>query len=286
MDVDARQWLQPAEAPAEISRILLHLPESGEAESLIQLAAALARRCRARLRGLTVVDTHALSELVTRESAGYAVSELQRLQIGALRRDEVRALFSRVCLKADLDFDLCRKQGRALPLLAAEAQTHDLAITLGASRGERSGLSASEAAELLVSGNAPWLVMRPQATLGERVLLVQDETAAATRAIRSFVRQRLFPGATVRLLAVAPTPRDAEAQLHESIELVRPHFPACEIGYVAGKVTRVVPEYVRQWEADLVVVGAHRAPPLARFWSGQQVAMVLERTSSALYATA
>src|SRR5687768_11612837 len=126
MDVDAHLWLQHVESPAEVSRILLHLPESDEAESVIQVAVALAKATRAKVRGLTVVDTKALRELVSCEAAGHAVSELQRLQIGSLRRNEVRAVFSRLCLEGGLDFDLCRKQGDVRELLGSEAQAHDL----------------------------------------------------------------------------------------------------------------------------------------------------------------
>lgn len=277
-----------SEPRSAVARVLVHLPESRDAEPFIRFTADLGRRCGARLRGLTLIDTSDLQELVsTCESAAYAVYELQRLQSRAERRSTVRACFSSACLDAGLDFDLHVKQGRALDLLAAEAQLHDLQIVaLSSGSGDATGEWTSGAVtELILKGSAPVLALKEREHLPGRVLLVHDGTPASSNAIRSYLTQGLFPEAACRLLAVHPDPRDGLRILRENVDYVRRRATACEAGYVEGHPANVVPAFVQQWDADLVVLGAQRRTPMLGFLLGEMIEQVVRKSGASMYST-
>lgn len=271
-----------------LARVLVHLPESQHAEPFIRFTAELGRRCGAHLRGLTLIDTGDLQELVaTCESAAYAVYECERLESRSQRRIAVRACFSNACLHAGLDFELHVRQGRTVDLLAAEAQFHDLlVIALSSSSGDLPGeWTFGAATELILKGTAPVLAMKEREDSPSRVLLVHDGTQASGNAIRSFLTQRLFPDATCRLLAVSPDSQDAQRILRQNADYVRRRVTACETGYVTGRPVTVVPAFVQQWEADLVVLGARRRTPMLRFLLGEVIDGIVRKTGASLYST-
>src|SRR5689334_19088614 len=112
MSLIARPWSSHSRQHSTVSRLLVHFPESDQANTLIPFVVKLARHCEARLRGLTVIDTSQFEEFATTcESAAYAVFEQTRIEKGEKHRDKVRAAFTQACLAAKIDFDLYRKRG-------------------------------------------------------------------------------------------------------------------------------------------------------------------------------
>lgn len=269
-----------------LSRVLVHLPESPKAESLIRFTTELTRRSAAHVRGLTLLDTSELENLVsTCESAAYAVYELERLQSGAERRNSVRASFSNACLQAGLDFDLHAREGQTVDLLIREALLHDLlVVALASSSGRLPGEWTSSAlTNLVLQVAAPVLALRQSEPPPSRILLVQDGTQACGSTIRNFLSQRLFPDAACRLLVVGTAPREARRLLRETADYVCRRVAACETGYVIGHPVKVVPAFVQQWEADLVVLGAQRRPAMLSFLFGEVIERILRKTGASLY---
>lgn len=277
-----------AEPRCTLARALVHLPESNQAEPLIRFATELAQRCGAHLRGLTLIDTYSVNDLVsTCEAGAYAIHELERLESGTGRRNAVRTYFSNACLQAGLDFDLHIQQGETLEVLAQEARFHDLLITAVSTHSSvlPGDWAPADVVDLILNRAAPVLALNGRDYLPDRILMIQDGTQAASSAIRSFLTQGLFPHATFRLLAVSPDAREAEAFLRESVDYVRARVSHLETGYVLGPPAQVVPEFIHQWEADLVVLGGQRRAPVLKWFCGETVQQVLRRTNCSLYAT-
>lgn len=271
-----------------LSRILVHLPESPQAEPLIRLVTELTRHCAAHVRGLTLLDTAELQNLVTTcESAAFAVYEMERLQSGAERRNVVRACFSNACLQAGLDFDLHAREGRSTDLLAREAQLHDLLIVaLAQSAQQQPGeWTTSALTELILKGTSPVLAWKNCERSPSRIVLVQDGTQACSNAIRTFLSQRLFPDATYRLLAVHADTHEAQRLLRETADYVCRRFPGCETGYVLGHPVNVVPAFVQKWEADLVVLGAQRRPAMLGLLLSEAIEKIALKSTASLYST-
>jgi nucleotide-binding universal stress UspA family protein len=284
MTASAKLWPFHWGAAQEVSRVLLHLTESSDGEALIQFTVELAQRCEARVRGITLADAGALEAIAGCESAGSAVLELQRQQARIARQGTVRETFSQACLRAGIDFDLHRKNGRSLDALVGEAHFHDLSITTVSADGRRPGeFTPAQIVEAIRKGVSPLLVLRDARLLPRRILLVHDGSPAGNRTIRNFLSQRLFPAAQFRLIATDPSVDRAQLILRENLPYVSRHVSNLERGFLAGRAAQVVAHYAKDWDADLVVIGAHRRPAIERCLFGDAVRSVLKKTSCAVY---
>lgn len=285
----ASNRLQRATPESTLAKLLVCLPESRHAERQVNFVVALAHRHGAEVRGLTLVDTSNFDRLVTTcETASAAVLELRRLQAGVCRRNKVRAYFAQACLAAGLSFDVRVLQGQPCEVVPRESQTHDLTImTAPLRRSLRRGndLSITEIVDLILRGVGPVLALRGRTSAPQRILLVHDGSAASGRAIDSFVNHSLFADTQTRLLAVSSSESAASAILENNAERLRCYLPELETGYLVGRGSQLVPAYIRQWQSDLVVLGAQPSPPLMRYLFGETARAVLQKTQSALYAT-
>ena len=184
--------------------------------------------------------------------------------------------------------------GDPFELLPREARFQDLVIVgwrpplpdWRASEGEGT-LDPHSLVDLVAGGVHPLLIARESALNQPRVLLVNDGTAAAGRSIRNFLRQRLWPEASLRLLTVARDESVARELLRESAELLSLTNGRGEIdfesGFACGPLRKILVPYVEKWGADLVVLGVSRSHGLLRRILGTAAVDVLRRTGCALY---
>jgi len=288
MNFLAKTWPGAARHHSAVSRILVHFPDTVRSEDLIPVAVELATRSGAQLRGLTLVDTSQLEDITTScESAAAAVIEQHHLETREEQRNRVRTAFSQACLNAGIDFDIRRRFGNSLDILKEESKVHDLIVTyLQYKENQKHGdLAGLDVMHLIRGGIDPLLVLREKQELPQRILLIQDGTPATNRAMRSFLMQQQFPEATVRLLAVGSSEATAQKMLHDHYERIRRWVSELETGFVAGSAAKVVPQYVSQWDADLVVIGTSPRHPLVGSIIKDASTQILNKTQAALYTT-
>jgi len=276
-----------------LSSVLLHLNGNRQVTAAIRLGVQLAQQHKARLRGVSLIDTRDLAALTTTcEAAVHASSEYRRLHRVEEQQRTIRAELTDACLSATIDFDIRRLQGDPSELLATEARVHDLTITSCALPGskqaahEQSGFAPSELVDLLFRGVKPLLVVRDSLAPLNRVLLVYDGSVASGQAIRSYLNQNLFPAAECRLLAVGPSTEQATTALREMLELCRVRFPRIEAGSATGTLRAAMLPYAEKWQPDLIVFGVSRELAGWRRIFGEPAQDILRKTHCAFYATA
>jgi len=272
-----------------LKSVLLHLDGSRRAQRVIDLGMALAYPAAARVRGLSVVDTRRLDEMVASESAVYATTEVQRLSGATQRQAAVHEVLDRMSGAVGIECDTKGLRGDPLVVLPREAKYHDLVITSHAPAKERiepGELSAWELVDLLMRGVVPMLVTRGAERSPGRVLLVYDGTEASGRAIRTFLSQEIFPEADCRLLCVGGAADSQGRTLRDMAEYCRIRRPELETGSLRGPIRRVLLPYAEKWQAEMVVMGVSRRRGFFGRLIGQSALDVLKQSDLALYATA
>ncbi len=271
-----------------LNSVLLHFGSAQHGGPLIELGVGLACRSRARIRGISLIDTRRLTDLTAAEATCYASNELDRLHRVETQHDTVRALLSQACLSAGLDFDLRRLRGNPMDLLPPESQFHDLVVTAFPSTSQASSsdlsLTPTDLVDLLFQGVEPLLVVRSPQQVLRRVLLVGDGTSSSARAIRSFVKQKPVAKAELRLLAIGRTETKARETLREMADYCGSHRLYFETGWLCGSPRRAVIPYAEKWGADLVVLGVRRTGRVMRRLWGEPAESLLRSTNLALYA--
>lgn len=271
-----------------VHSVLLYLDGSASTEPVIEAGVNIATRHQARVRGVTLADTRSMKSLAANcEAAVYSVMEQGRLECFEQLRRTARVGLSQACLSAGLNFEVRHLSGDPFELLPLEAQFNDLVVTgyLGQDHaGDEEHLTARQLVELLFRGMQPLLVVRHKGHMPGRALLVHDGTPAAARAIKTYVAQRLFPGAEHRLLAVGESEDHARQHLREMADYCRSQWLEFETGIACGSLRRMLLPYATKWQADLLVLGVTRGNRVLSRLLGDVARDVLRRTSCALYA--
>lgn len=272
-----------------LNSILLDLTSDRLSPRLIQCGVELGFRHAARVRGMSIVDTRRINELVKEcESAAYAVFERARLDRAEALQSTAQARMAQACAAADLDFDVRCAEGDPVDLLTREASFHDLVITgcpVPSQAGDRTVQVrySRELKELVLRGVQPLLVLRESKAGAGRVLMVDDGSPASARAIKSFLCQRLSSDAEIRLLAWGRTERQARERLRDLTGYVRTHHSEFETGLICGPLRTILASYAMKWEADLVVTGVVRRSLLRGMLCRDMVDDLLRRTEIGLY---
>jgi nucleotide-binding universal stress UspA family protein len=241
-----------------LNSVLLYLEDERQAAPVIRCGVELAKKARARVRGVTLLDTRLSEEAYKSESAAYAMLANSSHVLAEHQQDRVRLTLSNACLKAGLNFDVRRFAGNPIDVLAREGRYHDLIMTAGYVGGGTAGLCSADLSELLERGVQPLLVLHPSQDDMQRVLLVYDGTEKSGRAIRSYLNLGLLPKAEYRLLAIGDNYESAQGALREMADYCRMRCESLETGCVEGKLRRVLSPYVDKWQADLMVLGMER----------------------------
>ena len=114
---------------AMLNSLLLYLEDDRRAEAVIRLGVDLAKRVKARVRGVTLVDTRASEQACLHESAAL-VNLLNAGQVMAEHgQSRLRNALTAACLKAKLNFDVRNLVGDPTQVLRREARFSDLLIT-------------------------------------------------------------------------------------------------------------------------------------------------------------
>jgi nucleotide-binding universal stress UspA family protein len=179
-----------------------------------------------------------------------------------------------------------RISGDVMDLMPVESRFHDLfAFSFAAGRKRSVGeFCVSDAVQLLIEGTTPTLALREGAGTPTRALVVLDGSPASTRTVGAFLDQNLFELSAIRFLAIARDAGEAQSILREQSDVLRGKYPDCEWGYIAGSSKRLAAQYAERWQADLVVIGARRSPPVVRYFFGETVREILRRTNCSIYA--
>ncbi len=271
--------------------ILLHLNGSLHGEPIVEIGVAFARRWEARIRALALLDTRHLLELAsTCESAAHASGELLRLKRLQQHQEVVHGKLQQVCQQAGLSYDVRVLEGDPLQLLPSESQFHDLVVTFFPTAAAQpptdvaQELTPGDMVALLHQGVQPLLIVRKPEQLLRRVLLAYDGTAAAGKAIRQFLEQRLLPHAEYRLMAVGANAAKAREFLKEMDAYCRLARLEMETGYLCGTLRRALPAYAERWDADLVAIGVQRGYWRLPRLQKNPLAQLLLKTNCAVYA--
>ncbi|WP_437193462.1 universal stress protein [Planctomicrobium sp. SH527] len=250
------------------------------------MAVEIAKRHNAKLCGLAITDTsHLLEQINDEGSAASAAYEYMRLSDCEKNREELRSNFTFACLAAGLDFELQSRQGKASEILQRESRFYDLLITAVGLKDKSTPneLSTKYSLNTIFKSHAPTMVLREQATSIDRILLVHDGSTECSRTIKTFIAQDLFPNLTYRLLAIAPTQEEGEHLLRGQYELIKSKFESCELGYLVGNPAKVLPEYVNNWKADLVVYGVRKSSLVMDKVLGHVASRLISRTTASVY---
>ncbi len=275
-----------------IKRVLLGIGGTPFTNVAIQRAVELCRFHEAQLTAVTVVDEQRLSRVgPVPAGAGGAAVELREHRLRVTRElieeaiDSLRA----ACEESKVHVAIHREQGEPFQLMVDYARYHDVSVFGLRSMFECDILSSSDAqpakilSRMVVGGVRPVVAVSERFRSIRRVLIAYGGSVPAAEAMKQFVRLRVWPDVTLRILACVNGVADADRLLNDALIYCRQHGHEPELNYRRASPSKEILAEAAEWDADLIVLGTSRHNVISRTLFGTTALHVIRNADRPLF---
>ncbi|GIV58782.1 MAG: universal stress protein A [Rhodothermaceae bacterium] len=275
-----------------IKRILVALDPDTDTTVAIQYAADIARRYEAEVTGLAVVDLGSIEAASRGGGIGsmYYAEKLREKLTSDTRAiaEKLIGEFARQIERTGLSHVEIVEEGVPFERIVEDMKYHDLLIVgkdphffYGHPDQETNTLS-----HLVKETIGPTLVVGGSYRPVRRVLIGYDGSKAAARAMRRFVILKPF-GTDVEVKVVA-IHKDRQGETELLLQLAQAYlkahgFTARVQSLTGDDAAAVLVQHVQDYEADLVVAGAHSVSKIKEIAFGSTTAKLLKESPVPLF---
>lgn len=262
-------------------------------EAATQTAIELARRNDAVLTGVTIVNPAHLGSLGPAPiGAGAMAAEMRQRRFDETH-DRVAAAvvaFEDACKAAGVRHKVLREERNApFDYLISQARYHDLTLVglrglfeYGVN-GEAQYNPADMLVKLIAGGVRPIVATGPKYRPINRVMIAYSGSPQSAKTMRRFVQMRLWPEATVRVVAFGNDHERRQRHLSHAAGYFEAHDMAVELDYRPEDPKRGLLEAAHEWNADLLVMGNSHRTLLARKVLGDTVLETIRHSDLPLF---
>ncbi len=276
-----------------IKKILVALDADTDTPVATRYAADIARRHSAEVTGLAVVDMGSIEASSRGGGIGsmYLMEKVQE-NLTAEARSVARQLtkvFKEAMEGAGVAFDVQVEEGVPFERIVEDMKYHDLLVV-----GKVPHFFYSHPEEktktlvrVVKKSIGPTLVVPETYRPVRRVLVAYDASSASARAMRRFVHLQPFgTDLTLEILNVHTKGEHAGSQL--ALQMARSYMDAHGYATHTSSIRGTDPakqigEFALEFEADVVVAGAHSVSKLAKLAFGSTTASLLEKSPVPLF---
>ncbi|MBC03112.1 MAG: hypothetical protein CMJ34_07395 [Phycisphaerae bacterium] len=271
-----------------LKRVLVALGGSRYMDSAMAEAVQIARRNRAEIIGLAVMDETLVDPAQAAPIGGGASAA--DLRDDRRRRieeaiDDAIGRFERVLADSGLPGRAERTDGDAQEVLVEAMKLADLSI-IGIRHAFDYGTvdhADDFIARVATASNRPIIAMPEGARPVSKVLVAYDGSMASANALRSFTTLRAFDPSLIRLVYCRDDESDPDAILAEGRGYLELHGYTVETAVLEDPPSTAILAEATDIEADLVVMGAVGRRGLSRLPAGDTAASLLETSSVPLF---
>lgn len=273
---------------SNIRRILVGLGDMGHSKTATAIAVDIASSIGASLTGISVVDLEGIGSTgPVPIGAGHEAKELRefRQKEAHVLIDSVNAHFKECCSEKQVDNSIYSAESKPFKCLAEQARYHDLTIC-GAGhllQPNKDGEAPVQLVQLIEHGVHPLILVTEDHRPIKRVLLPYSGSMESAKAMKSFARCKLWPGATVRILTCKDSHGDPEQLRQDAVEYCRCQGYEVDSAHHPEHPKHAILPYAQEWEADLIVMGNSRRNLLLRRIFGETMLHTVANTDRTLF---
>jgi len=271
-----------------IKKILVALDADSDTPVAIRYAADIARRYAAEVTGLAVVDMGSIEASSRGGGIGsmYFAEKIQE-NLTAEARSVARQLtkaFKEAMEEYGVAFDVQVEEGVPFERIVEDMKYHDLLVVGKVPHFFYSHPEEKTKTLVRVVKNSigPTLVVPDAYRPVRRVLVAYDASNASARAMRRFVHLQPFgTELTLEILNVHDKGENEGSQL--ALRIAKSYMDAhgynTHVSSIQGTdPAKQIVEFAQQFEADIVVAGAHSVSKLTKLAFGSTTASLLEKS--------
>ena len=243
-----------------LKRILVGLGGTRYTVAAINQAVSLAMAHDAELTGVSVIDPGRIAPIVAVPLEDGSFVEPPSQDFMKIARDRVEWAtneFTEACKAAGVSHRVVREVGEPFSLMIAEARYHDPMVFGLKSLFESDFVADPHDAlvRLVRSGVRPLLAVSKGFTPITKVLIAYSGSMESAKAMKRFVQMQLWPVSELRIISFEDGKGHARELLADAANYCRAHGLNAETECVAGSPKEHLLSYIRNWDADLTVVG-------------------------------
>jgi len=271
-----------------IKRILVGLGGTDYTVAAINQAVCLAMTHDAELTGVSVIDP---SHIATVKAMPIGDGPIEYSETGSLmarareRVEWATQNFVEACQAAGVKHRVVREVGEPFSLMTAEARYHDLMI-FGLKSLFESDLVADPhdaIVRLVQSGVRPLLAVSKGFLPINKVLIAYSGSMESAKAMKRFVEMRLWPAAQIRIVCFEDGRGLARQFVADAADYCRSHGFEAETESISGSPKDHLLNYMRNWGADLTVVGNSAQNLILRRIFGETALNVIRNADQPLF---
>lgn len=270
--------------------ILIALDETAASTAALEFAIGLARRLRAEITGLAVLDRAHITAPTAVGIGGFAYKEHRdRVRLGQARAflQQLEQRFRSSCEARGVEWQVVEAEGVPHRLMEQESGRHDL-VVIGKDTDfhfDDQPVIAEMVQRLLRDNPRPLVVCPKTAPGGGTVLAATDGSLRSMRALHMLALLGDRTESAVHVLAIAHHPDDAERQAHYAGELFTKHGFEVEARGVASRAdpAEIILEEAAKLDACLVAMGASGHSAWHDFLLGSTTRRLLDASSRPLF---
>lgn len=273
---------------AMLKRVLLALSGSECTPIAVRRAVELAVRHGASITAVTVIDIERLGAVgPVPLGGGSAARNLARHRVAVTQEhvEEEIARFEQACRDASVYYVVDRETGDPFELLLGLWRYHDLTI-IGMRGLFEYGVVHNpddQVLKLIRRGVRPIIGVSSEFHEVTRVMVAYDGSPAAAVAIKRFAQLQMWPEAAVKIVCFAFEEAKATSLLTDASEYLRAHGYQPEAESMPGRPKAGLVAHAKEWDADLVVMGATYRSRIAKLFLGPTPLEVLMHAGLPLF---
>ena len=271
-----------------LKRILVGLGGTDYTVAAINQAVSLAMAHDADLTGVSVIDPSWVVPITAMPIGDGPIAYPETGSFMAKARERVEWAtheFTDACQAAGVRHRVVREVGEPFSLMTSEARYHDLMI-FGLKSLFESDLVADPhdaLVRLVRSGVRPLLAVSKGFAPIKKVLIAYSGSMESAKAMKRFVQMQLWPVSQVRIVCFEDGKGLARQLVSDAADYCQAHGLAVETECVTGSPKEHLLSYIRNWGADLTVVGNSAQNLILRRIFGETALHIIRNADQPLF---
>ncbi|RMD93476.1 MAG: universal stress protein [Calditrichaeota bacterium] len=271
-----------------IKNILVPVDESQYSKAAANLALEIAKRQKACISFLAIIDKPDIEKSLGPVPLGgmyYALKREEKI----LTEEETRAKnlvdsFEKLSKKENVPCHLIVREGTPVEVISDEAKYHDFTV-MGLKNFFKYGAKEDDDTLEGFIGKAaePTIAVPETFKPIERILITYDGSWPSARAIHSFLQLNIWNDKKITLLNISENKKEADILLDRMAHLLETYDVKFDKVHKYGKPEKIILNFRKEKDFNLIVMGAHSRDKLTRFLFGDTTKVLLEKAQVPLF---
>jgi nucleotide-binding universal stress UspA family protein len=272
-----------------LKSLLLVVDGSGAGEEAKKMAVSLAKKNKAEITGVGVLDITWIVEPLPEPFVGtaYSIYGSEEIESEHQHLSEALVVFSKECRATGVKFNYVEEKGSPARVIEDLSHRHDL-IVIGQTTEFHFELEKPNdltVKQVVRDNPRPLVVVPEKAVTGERVLVAYDGSLQAARSLHMFLLLGIGSGKGIDIFSAHKNKEEAQEMGDAALDMCRKYgFEAkVHLSHESGDIPVQILKKAESVGAGMIVMGAFSNPIIREVLFGSTTLDLIEQSNVSLF---